>query len=126
MGKFKKNLENTNGFTQATYREVIELKAQISEILIKLEGIGRQVHKATFNSVMSGADISEFFPVEKNDQIEQFMDRNHPEWTSRKQEFYHFLYTIASDNKKGFARGMIKALFSRNYIMHSKWPTFGY
>ena len=75
--------------------------------------------------MMNGCDLSEFFPVERNDQLEQFMDRDHPEWCNRKTEFYHFLYTIASDNKRGFARGMIKALFARKYISTVKWPSSG-
>ena len=74
---------------------------------------------------MSGCDISEFFPVETQRQLELFMDRDHPEWEDRKADFFYFLYTIASDTKKGFATGLIKAIFSREYISTSKWPSFG-
>ena len=125
MGKLRRNMENTNAFSQATHRLVLEIRATLSTLESKLQMVSDQVHKATFNNLMQGCDISEFFPVERKEQLELFMDREHPEWNSRKTEFYHFLYTIASNNKKGFARGLIKAIFSRQYINTSKWPSFG-
>lgn len=121
----RRNLENTNAFSQATHKEVVEMKRTLSRIESILESLGKQVHQATFQTAMKGADISEFFPVERKEQLESFMDRAHPEWEERKAEFYNFLYTTASKVKKGFARGIIKALFSRDYIAVSKWPTFG-
>lgn len=125
MGKLRRNLENTNAFSQATHKEVLDIKATIARIESNLESLATQVHKAAFQSVMSGCDISEFFPVERNEQLEAFMDRSHPEWEDRKAEFYNFLYTIATKTKKGFATGLIKAIFSRQYICGAKWPSFG-
>ena len=125
MGKLRRNMENTNAFAQANYKEILEIRAILSSMESKLELICVQVQKATFNSLMQGCDISEFFPVERKEQLELFMDRDHPEWNNRKLEFYNYLYTTASHIKKGFARGLIKAIFSRKYIMISKWPSFG-
>ena len=118
-------MENTNAFAQVTYREVTEIRSILSNMEAKLELISAQVQKATFHSVMKGCDISDFFPVERKEQLELFMDREHSEWNDRKTEFYNYLYTIASSIKKGFARGLLKALFSRKYISEAKWPTFG-
>lgn len=125
MGKLRRNLENTNAFVQATHKEVLDIKATISRIESNQESLATQVHKAAFQSAMSGCDISEFFPVERKEQLEAFMDRGHPQWEDRKAEFYNFLYTIASKNKKSFATGLIKAIFSRQYICGAKWPSFG-
>ena len=125
MGKLRKNLENTNAFAQATHREVLEIKATMSKIESNLEALAMQIQRATFQKAMSGCDISEFFPVEKHEQLEAFMDKDHPQWEERKAEFYNFLLSIASDNKKAFATGLIKAIFSRQFIMRAKWPSFG-
>ena len=122
MGKLRRNLENTNGFVQATYGDVQELKNFIPQ---KLDLICATVQKATFQTNMKGCDISEFFPVETKEQLELFMDREHKDWEDRKAEFYNFLLTTASNIKKGFARGLIKALFTRKYILQAKWPSFG-
>ena len=119
----RRNLENVHGFSQATYKEVLDIKATVYP---QLDAIRDQVQKATFNTVMQGTDISEFFPVETNQKLQLFMDREHVEWESRKNEFYNYLYTVASTIKKGFARGLIKALFTREYIVTAKWPSNGY
>ena len=118
-------MENTNAFAQANHREILEIRTILSNMQAKLDLISSQVQKATFNSLMQGSDISEFFPVQTKEQLELFMDRDHPDWNNRKTEFYNLLYTTASHIKKGFARGLIKTLFSRKYISVSKWPTFG-
>ena len=123
QGKLRRNLENTHGFAQATHTEVVQLRAAITRIESQLQGLSAQIHKATFKTVLSECDISEFFPVERHEQLEQFMDRGHKDWESRKTEFYHFLYTTATTIKKGFGRGLIKAIFSRKYICETKWPT---
>ena len=125
MGRLSKNLHNTNGFVQATHQEVLEMKANLSTMAEKLDSVFTMVQKATLQENMKGCDISEFFPVERNEQLELFMDRDHPDWNDRKAEFYNFLFTIASGLKKGFARGLIKALFTREYISTAKWPSFG-
>ena len=118
-------MENTNAFAQANHREILKIRTTLSTMKSQLELISVQVQKATFNSVMQGSDISDFFPVERKEQLEVFMDRDHPEWNNRKTEFYNLLYTTATHIKKGFARGLIKTLFSRKYISESKWPTYG-
>ena len=125
MGKLRRNLENTHGFAQASYGEILELRNNLKELSDKLDILSSQVKKATFATVMSGADISEFFPVERQEQLELFMDRDHPEWTSRKTEFYNFLFTIVPTSKRGFAKGLLQALFTRKYIWSVKWPSCG-
>ena len=121
----RKNLENTNAFAQATHSDVVEIKAVLTKIETHLEILAIQVHKATFQQAMSGCDISDFFPVENQEQLEAFMDKEHPQWNERKAEFFNFLYTIASKNKKGFTTGLLRAMFTRQYISKAKWPSFG-
>ena len=119
-------MENTNGIVQASHGEIMSLKAHLSKIEARIEEISTQVQKATFATVMAGSDISEFFPVERLEQLELFMDRSHPEWPSRKTEFYNLLFTTVPTTKRGFAKGLIKALFDRKFIVDVKWPSFGY
>lgn len=61
----RRNMENTNGLAQASYKEILELKKHLSAIEARLEAISTQVHRSTFQTLMGGCDISEFFPVEK-------------------------------------------------------------
>ena len=125
MGKMRKNHENTNGFVQATHKEVLELKAAITDILARLDKLTKMIETASFQTVMQGADISEFFPVQTSEQLELFMDRSHPDWPSRRAEFYNLLFTCVPRSSRGFAKGLIAAIFTRNYISQVKWPSTG-
>ena len=118
-------MENTNGIVQATYSEILGVKAALAKLESRIDDISFQVQKATFNNLMGGCDISEFFPVKRQDQLECFMDRDHPEWPSRKTEFQNFLLTTVSNKKRGFGKGLIQALFTRAYICTVKWPSYG-
>ena len=118
-------MENTNGLGQASFKEILEVKKCLEQIKSRIESLSQQIETATFQTVMQSTDISEFFPVENNEQLELFMDRGHPDWPSRRSEFYNLLLSISSNSKKGFARGLIKALFTRPYVSLVKWQPTG-
>lgn len=127
LGKMRRNNENTYSFIQATHQEVMDLKATVANIISKLDNIALQVQKATFKTLMDDSpDISEFFPVERAEQIENFMDRSHPDWPSRRSQFYSYLFNIVTDSKKNFTKGLLKALFRREYMRTVKWPSSGW
>ena len=121
----RRNLENTNGIVQANHSDLQVIKAVVEELSCKLDVISYHVQKNTFQKAMGGPDISEFFPVEKAEQLHEFMDRSHPEWPGRRDEFYNYLYTCVTDSKSAFSKGLFKALFSRTYMRTVKWPSFG-
>lgn len=122
----RRNNENTYNFIQASHKEILDLKTTVAKLEVQLQNVCLLVQNATFFSVMQGADLSEFFPVRKAEQLKLFMDRDHPDWPSRRTEFYHYLYSCVSDSKKTFTKGLLKALFSREYMWTVKWPSTGY
>lgn len=121
----RRNLENTHALALATHKEVVDMKGSMARFETTINLVSTQVEKATFLTLMQGTDISEFFPIETNHQLHLFMDRGHPEWENRKNEFFNFLLTIATNVKKGFARALIKSLFTRQFISTVKWPSPG-
>lgn len=125
MGRVRRNHENTHEIVKENHGEIVSVKREIKELKSEVLDIAFHVKKSTFTQLMSGVDLSEFFPVQKAQQLEDFMDRNHPQWEERKKEFHHFLFNCVTDNKKHFSKGLLKTLFSRQYMMTVKWPSFG-
>lgn len=125
MGKMRKNHENTHDIVKENHHELIDLKKEIKEMRSDISDVSFQVKKATFNNVMGGVDLSDFFPVVSTQQLEAFMDKKHPDWHLRRMEFYNFLYNCVTDCKKAFSKGLLKTLFTRQYMMTVKWPNFG-
>ena len=81
--------------------------------------------KPKFDLIFVGVDLSDFFPVERPQQLVDFMDKSHADWNSRRKEFYNFLFNCVTDTKKNFTKAILKTLFTRQYMMKVKWPTFG-
>lgn len=92
------------------------MKSMIADIAV-------QVRKDTFDTLMQGPDMSEFFPVQNDQQLLDFMDRTNSEWPARRTEFAHYLFNCVSNSKKAFSKGLLKSLFSREYMRSVKWPT---
>lgn len=121
----RRNNENAYSFIQAIHKEILDLKATVAEMLLKMNNISQQVQRATFSTLMQGPDISDFFPVYRAEQLQLFMDKTHPEWPARRLEFYNFLFSTVTDSPKTFTKGVLKALFSRKYMLTVKWPGYG-
>ena len=125
LGKMRRNDENCYAIIQASYTEIQDLKNGRASLEAKVDVIKHHVLQSRFQKAMSGPDMSEFFPVQKQEQLINFLDRTHPQWEARRDEFYNLLFTIATNNKSCFSKGLFKTLFSRTYIVQSKWPSYG-
>lgn len=121
----RRNHENTNEIVKYNHADLQIVKSDVKAIIAKLEDISYQVSKATFQSVMNEVDLSEFFPVHREEQLEDFMDRSHSDWPARKREFFNYLFNCVTDTSKEFSKGLLKALFARDFMMTAKWPSFG-
>ena len=122
MGKNRRNHENTNEVVKENHKELTLHKKELKEIRSDVATILELVQKSTYQKLMEGPDISEFFPVEKHHQLVDFMDRSHPEWPARRDAFYMYLFNCVHDSKKAFTKGLLKMLFSRQYMLTVKWP----
>lgn len=88
--------------------------------------IQKDLRKFTFHMRMDTVDISDFFPVNDDETLEKFLDKDHPDWQLRKRGFYHLLYNTLSTNPKKFAAALLHTVFTRNFISKHKWPGQGY
>ena len=93
------------------YGEIKELRSEM------------KVHN--FHMKMRTVDLCEFFPVENDEQIEAFLDRNHDDWISRQNTFHDLLYNCISEYRKKLGGALVHLLFSRQYIREHKWPMSG-
>lgn len=125
MTKNRRNNENTNEIVQYNHMDLRDLKKEVKDIQGKLDNVVFLVQKSTLQTVMDESDISVFFPVTHADQIDQFMDRDHQEWNSRRKAFYNYLFTTITESKRAFSKGLLKSLFTRDFMLDVKWPTFG-
>ena len=112
MARFSVQKHKSNEiFLNNIWTEVKEIKADLKQY--------------TFHLKMKCVDISDFFPLESDRKLEEFLDKSHEDWESRKTSFYDLLYNAVSDEKKRLACALLHLLFSRNFIGEHKWPMSG-
>ena len=78
-----------------------------------------------FHVKMDTNDVSDFFPLRDEHSLALFMDKNHPDWNSRKHGFYHLLFTAITNKKKKFAKALLHTIFTRHFIADHHWPQEG-
>lgn len=91
-------------------------------MLAMVREIKDDMKQFTFHMRMDSVDLSEFFPLNTDDDVKRFMDRDDEEWPLRRRGFYHLLYTTVTTQKKKFASGLLHTLFTRSYIANHRWP----
>lgn len=121
----RKNHENTNGIVTSNHYQLKASNEKADKRDSKIDKIYELVKKQSFQADMDAPDIGKFFPVRNQNQLEQFMDRSHPEWDERRKEFYNLLFTCLTDQKNTFSKGLINTIFTREYISLVKWPAAG-
>lgn len=94
-------------------------------VLKEIREIKADLRHQSFHSKMNRVDISYFFPLESDEKLEEFMDRTHVDWESRKNSFYDLLYNAVTDQRKRLACALLHLLFTRNFISQHKWPMSG-
>lgn len=97
----------------------------LQTILDEVRDVKRDMKQYTFHLKMKYVDISDFFPLESDEKLEEFLDKTHEEWESRKTSFYDLLYNAVTDKRKRLACALLHLLFTRDFIRDHKWPMSG-
>ena len=120
----KHNTKHTYDIGRSNHFSLKEIVSMILSLNQKVDNVSNNVSKLMLLLLTEDTiDISEFFPITSLDKLNEFMDRSHPQWSSRLKGFNHLL-TIHDDQKK-FADALLAALFSRDLLASVKWPSAG-
>ena len=74
-----------------------------------------------------GTEVSDFYPLDSNEQIDIILDKSDPEFEPRRHGLIELLKTSVSKetDPKKFAHILRKAIFYRKYTAEHKFPPFG-
>lgn len=97
----------------------------LKTILCHVSEMRSEIKQFTFHQKMDRVDVSKYFPLEDDEMLEEFMDRNNDGWDQRRRGFNHLLYNTVSRNKKRFSCALLHLLFTREFIRDHKWPMAG-
>lgn len=91
-------------------------------ILSLLKEIKDDMKELTYHRKMDSVDLSVFFPVDSDEDLNNFLNRDHEDWAARRKAFYHLMFTTVNNSKDKFACALLHSLFTRNYISTHQWP----
>lgn len=122
----RRNIHSTNDIVRSNHERLL-CNEQTNKIVIEmLKDIKEEMRQYNFHIKMETADVGKYFPLDCDEDLQEFMDRGHPEWPSRMKGFYHLLFTTVTQKKRRFGGALLHALFTRNFISCHRWPFPGY
>ena len=66
-----------------------------------------------------------FFPLRSLENLREFMDRDHPDFEIRMEEFQNLMLLAISDSIQKFADALMDIFFTREFAAEIKWPSLG-
>ena len=110
---------------QQTERDKIYEHNQ-SKILNALEDIQATLLRVTTQIDMRRKiRIDEFFPINTDSQLRNFLNKSDGQFNLRREEFENMLYLNVTKNiklKRPFESNLLSAVFSRDFISSHRWP----
>lgn len=85
----------------------------------------KQEQREVRESLKKGFVINSFFPCQSIPILEKFLSRADGKYTEKKDAFELYLNSVCTVDfdMDTFAAGLLKALFSKNFIRDHRWPT---
>lgn len=118
----RRNGHGTNDIVRSNHDKLVYNEHNMQTLLTMMRELKDDMLKFTFHMRMDYSDVGQFFPLKSNQDLQNFMDRNNPDWPLRMKGFYHLLYTTVTKNKRRFGGALLHTLFSRNFIIGHRWP----
>lgn len=125
LNKVSRDLQNTNDLCRSNFESHKCNEFSNKTVIGMLSAIQKDMKQFSFHMRMDTVDVSEFFPLESNAQLQRFLDRSHEEWPLRRRGFYHLLFTTVTKEPKRFASALLHTLFTRTFIHEHKWQYNG-
>lgn len=122
LTKMRRNVHSTNDIARSNHERLMSTEQSMKTIIDMLKEIKEDMRQYNFHLKMETADVGKFFPLSCDEDLQDFMDRKHPEWPKRMKGFYHLLFTTVTKNKRRFGGALLHALFTRDFISCHRWP----
>ena len=118
----KRNVHSTSDTAKACLEKLTCNEYYMKTVMAYLQDIKSEMKQFTYHCKMETVDIAKYFPLDNDEDMAEFMDRDDGQWDLRRKAFYHLLFTTITEKKNKFAGALLTTLFTRNFIKNHKWP----
>lgn len=125
LTRLVRNMQGFQDTNQANFNNGKSIATDVKILLKHVVDIKKDFRQHKYHMEMQNVDLSEYFPLESDHQLQRFLDKTDGEWEERKKGFYQLLYNAVTTKKKRFACALLHILFKRDFIKAHKWPMSG-
>ena len=127
MISMKHNTKNGNEILRHVHYDQKEVMTRLDSIEDNVDIIANNVYKLLmYHRGFSKKHIYQFFPLTSRKNLKDFMDKLHPDYHIRMEEFQNLMLLTITDSIQKFADALMDNFFSREFAADIKWPTPGY
>ena len=95
------------------------------KILDQLGRIETELKRVAFEVDMNRTEIYEFFPLQNNKRLHEFLSVSHGNFKEKRHQFEYMLYNAATKHRSHqtqFGEALKNLLFTREYVCIHRWP----
>lgn len=97
----KKNMHSSHDMARFSVQKHKSNEIFLNNIWTEVKEIKADLKQYTFHLKMKCVDISDFFPLESDRKLEEFLDKSHEDWESRKTSFMTFYTMLLVTKRRG-------------------------
>ena len=120
------NTKNGNKILRHVHYDQRHIMRRLDYVEEVVDSIATNVNKLVmFHKGFSKKHVHMFFPLRSQENLRDFMDRQHPDFEIRMEEFQHLMLLTISDSIQKFADALMDIFFTREFAAAVKWPSPG-
>ena len=126
MIALKHNTKNGNEILRHVHFDQRHVMRRLDTLDDNVDIIANNVYKLLmYHKGFSKKHIFMFFPLTSRENLKEFMNKQHPDFEIRMQEFQNLMLLTISDSVQKFSDALMDNFFSREFAADIKWPSPG-
>ena len=122
----KNNGKNGNEILRHVHYDQKTVLRRLEALEDNVDSIASNVEKLLmYHKGFSKKHICRIFPLTSRADLRDFMDKHHPDYQIRMEEFQNLMLLTISDSVQKFADALMDNFFSREFAAEVKWPNPG-
>ena len=126
MITLKHNAKNGNEILKHVHHDQRTVIRRLDNLEDTVDTIANNVHKLLmYHKGFSKRHIYMIFPLSSRESLRDFMDKQHPDYQNRMEEFQNLMLLTISDSVQKFADALMDNFFTKEFAADVKWPSPG-
>ena len=126
MINLKQNAKNGNEILRHVHYDQRTFMRRLDNLEDTVDNIASNVNKLLiYHKGFSKQHIYNIFPLRSRENLKDFMNKLHPDYKIRMEEFQNLMLLTISDSVQKFADALMDNFFTKEFAADVKWPSPG-